>query len=248
MRRPPVTESVAVGTERMSNAISRQALRIALDGNEQVSAELLGAGRALPGGSTLLVLAHGAGNDMHHPFLSFVCERVAAGGIATLRFNFPYKETGRKAPDPAPRLEATWRAVLQRVRTDPALGFRAVFVGGKSLGGRMALRVVAQGEAVDGLVFLGYPLHPAGKPDAPRTAHFSDLGVPSLFIQGTRDPLCDLGLLKEALPLLKAKATLCVIEGGDHSFKVPKKLGLSEGEVWERIATEIVDWIGSAGR
>lgn len=223
--------------------MNERALRIQLDDGESVSASLLTPKGPRAKGAAILVLAHGAGNDMRSAFLSFVCESVAAAGIATLRFNFPYKEKGRKAPDPATRLEATWRAVLHRVREDPALGFELVFAGGKSLGGRMASRVVAQGEPAAGLVFLGYPLHPPKKPEKQRTAHFPDIKVPSLFIQGTRDSLCDLALLRGALARLNADAALHVIEGGEHSFNVPKRTGVSQNEVWTEIVAAVVNWI-----
>ncbi|NIQ28103.1 MAG: hypothetical protein GTN88_17035, partial [Gammaproteobacteria bacterium] len=152
-----------------------------------------------------------------------------------MKFNFPYKEKGRKLPDPAPKLEATWRAVLERVRSDPKFAFGRVFIGGKSLGGRMASRVVAAGEAVDGLVFLGYPLHPAGKPQKQRTAHFPQISVPSLFIQGTRDALCDLDLLRKALAQIPARAELHLVEGGDHSFARPKRMGIAEQQTWREV-------------
>ena len=182
---------------------------------------------------------------MRNPLLSFVCEGVAGSGIATLKFNFPYKEKGRKAPDPAHKLEATWRAVLSCLRRDPALDFDCVFVGGKSLGGRIASRVVAQGEQVDGLVFLGYPLHPPGKPERQRTAHFPHITVPSLFIQGTRDNLCDLALLRAALPLIRGETDLQLVEGGDHSFNLPKRMAAGQTEAWRGIVAAVVNWIGA---
>ena len=225
--------------------MAERALRIALGEKESVSACLLVPEECDPISSTLLVLAHGAGNDMRNPFLSFVCEKVAGAGIATLKFNFPYKEKGRRAPDPARKLEATWRAVLERLRRDPALAFGRVFAGGKSLGGRMASRVVAQGEQVDGLVFLGYPLHPPGKPEKQRTAHFPDISVPSLFIQGTRDSLCDLALLRRALRQMQGGSELHLVEGGDHSFNVPKRMGVKPTDVWQEIVEAVVGWIAA---
>lgn len=223
--------------------MNERTLQIALDEKESVSASILLPDRSDQNNSALLALAHGAGNDMHNPFLSFICEGVAGAGITTLKFNFPYKEKGRKAPDPAQKLEATWRAVLDRIRSDPALEFDYIFVGGKSLGGRMASRVVAQGERVDGLVLLGYPLHPPGKPEKQRTAHFSDIPVPSLFIQGTRDNLCDLALLRQALPLIPGDSDLYRVEGGDHSFNLPKRMGVAQSDVWQDIVVTVVNWI-----
>lgn len=215
---------------------------IELEGGEKVSARL----RRVAGNpqAPVLALAHGAGNDMHNPFLSHVCERVAEAGVATLKFNFPYKEKGRKAPDPARKLEDTWRAVIAWLLGGAPCRFGAVFIGGKSLGGRMASRVAAQDDPpVRGLVFLGYPLHPPSKPETLKTDHFPEIRVPSLFIQGTRDTLCDLGLLREALPRLGAEPTLHVVEGGDHSFNVPKRQGVARGKIWDHIAATVSDWI-----
>lgn len=225
--------------------MNERGLRINLDGGDSVSAVLRVPQEAEQNRCELLALAHGAGTDMCSAFLSFICESVATAGIATLKFNFPYKEQGRKAPDPAPKLEAAWRAVLERVRRDPKLKFDRVFAGGKSLGGRMASRVVAQGERVDGLVFLGYPLHPPGKPEKQRTAHFADISVPSLFIQGTRDSFCDLALLRRALPRLQGDFNLHVVEGGDHSFNLPKRMGVKQIDVWREIVEAVVSWIAA---
>jgi predicted alpha/beta-hydrolase family hydrolase len=229
-------------------SVAERALKIALGEEESVSACFLVPEASEQSSSALLMLAHGAGNDMRNPFLSFVCKGVAGAGIATLKFNFPYKEKGRKAPDPAQKLEATWRAVLDRVRRDPKLEFDRVFAGGKSLGGRMASRVVAQGEQVDGLVFLGYPLHPPGKPENLRTAHFPDITVPSLFIQGTRDNLCDLTLLRRALPQIQGESELHLVEGGDHSFNLPTRLGVKPSDVWQEIVDAVVGWIKAQKR
>lgn len=228
--------------------MNERSLRIDLDGGDSVCAVLRLPQESDQNRFELLALAHGAGADMRSAFLSYVCESVAAAGIATLKFNFPYMEKGRKAPDPARKLEATWRSVLDRLRDDPALGFANVFVGGKSLGGRMASRVVAQGEPVAGLVLLGYPLHPPGKPEKLRTEHFPRISVPSLFIQGTRDPLCDLTLLRQALPRIPGRADLHLVEGGDHSFNVLKRMGVPQEQVWKDIVARLVDWLADRSR
>jgi len=193
----------------------------------------------------VLILAHGAGNDMDHPFLSFVHQKLARRGIITVKFNFPYAEAGRKAPDHAQRLARTWRAITERVRDDakPA----ALFLGGKSMGGRVASELVAAGEQAAGLVFLGYPLHPAGRPDSLRSKHLAGITCPMLFIQGSRDSLCDLSTLRRVLPKLPAPVTLHVIEDGDHSFKVPKRAGRTEQQVWDQIAEAIASWLFETG-
>ncbi|MGA7800828.1 MAG: alpha/beta family hydrolase [Gammaproteobacteria bacterium] len=196
-----------------------------------------------PGQDPALVLAHGAGNDMDSPFISHVHEALAGRGVLTVKFNFPYKQRGARAPDRAPVLEDTWRAVIESVRGDSVLAPGALFLGGKSMGGRIASQVVAGGEAAAGLVLLGYPLHPAGKPDRLRSAHLPGVSCPMLFIEGTRDPLCDLALLETALEPVAVPVKLHVIEGGDHSFRVLKRLGRSEAEVGAEIVTTTADWI-----
>ena len=192
-----------------------------------------------PARGTALILAHGAGNDMNSPFLSFVHEAVAARGVLSVKFNFPYKERRAKLPDRTPLLEATWRALIASVRDEPALAPARLFLGGKSMGGRIASQVVAAGEACDGLVFLGYPLHPPRRPERLRTAHLSAVASPMLFIQGTRDALCDLVLLRGVLKGLRTPSILHVIEGGDHSFHAPKRSGRSESDIQHEI-TEVV--------
>jgi predicted alpha/beta-hydrolase family hydrolase len=191
----------------------------------------------------VFALAHGAGNDMNSPFLSFIHESLADSGILTVKFNFPYKELGRKAPDRGPRLEQTWRAVLQQIRTHSPLPAKRIFTGGKSMGGRIASMVAAKGESLAGLVFLGYPLHPANKPDQLRVEHLRDIKCPMLFIQGSRDRLCDLGLLEDAINALTTSVQLHVIEQGDHSFKVPKRTGRSEQDIWNEISQTICTWM-----
>lgn len=193
--------------------------------------------------TTAVVLAHGAGNDMRDPFLSCVHRACAHAGHLSIKFNFPYKEMGRKAPDPSARLEATWRAVIARVNADEALAPRAVYAGGKSMGGRIASRIVASGERVGGLIFLAYPLHAAKRPERLRDAHFAAIDCPTLFIEGDRDPLCDLALLETSRKKLAAASRLHVIRGADHSFRVLKALARSETEVWDEIVAVVLDWI-----
>jgi len=190
-----------------------------------------------------VILAHGAGNDMHHPFMCFFHERLAAEGILTVKFNFPYKEQGRKAPDRMPVLLAAWREIVRSVMTHPELAPQHLFLGGKSMGGRAASMLVAEGQSCRGLIFLGYPLHPPGKPDKPRSEHLFRIPCPMLFIQGTRDRLCGLKQLGPILDRLAAPVTLHVVEDGDHSFKVPKRTGRSEEEIREEIAGVMIRWI-----
>lgn len=224
----------------MPARVHSKKVRIHLEDGGAVSGRLCSPGDR---NDALLVLAHGAGNDMDNPFLSFVHEGVAASGIASLRFNFPYKEAGRRAPDSKTKLEAAWRSVLGWARSHPELSECTLFAGGKSLGGRIASQVVAQGESVEGLVFLGYPLHPPNRRDKLRTAHFGALRAPALFIQGTRDSLCDLSLLRDALKGTGWPTEVHVIEGGDHSFNVPKRMGVPQQSVWREIVAKVCEWI-----
>jgi predicted alpha/beta-hydrolase family hydrolase len=192
---------------------------------------------------TAVVVAHGAGNDMSNPFLSYVHEHLAKHGWMSVKFNFPYKELGRKAPDRPAVLEATWVAIIAALRGDERLAPKKLFLSGKSMGGRIASQVVAAGEKCDGLIYLGYPLHPARQPEKLRSKHLADITSPMLFIEGSRDPLCDLALLERELARSPADAKIHVIEDGDHSFKVPKRSGRSEAEIWSEIVATCNDWL-----
>jgi predicted alpha/beta-hydrolase family hydrolase len=165
-----------------------------------------------------LVIAHGAGAGMDHPFLVGFSDAMNDESVATMRFNFPYMEAGRRSPDSAPAAVAAWRAAF-----DVAIehsGNLPVFVGGKSYGGRIASMAVAEGMPAAGLVFLGYPLHPPGRQEKIRDEHLYAISLPMLFVQGTGDAFADPKLLARVLKKLGAKAELHSIEGGDHSFNV----------------------------
>jgi predicted alpha/beta-hydrolase family hydrolase len=165
-----------------------------------------------------LVLAHGAGAGMDHPFMVGFSRAMNDEGFATLRFNFPYIENGRRSPDPAPFLQEAWGAAFTaasaRTKGEP------VWAGGKSLGGRIASMATADGMPAAGLVFLGYPLHPPGKPERIRDEHLYRIDVPMIFVEGTRDPFATPELLNKVIAKLGIRATMLSIEGGDHSFNV----------------------------
>ncbi|MFQ5457705.1 MAG: alpha/beta family hydrolase, partial [Myxococcota bacterium] len=205
--------------------IRKLTFKIQVPGHPSVSAAVHVRDAWRPGAGAKLLLGHGAGNDMHNPLLAGVCERLAAAGHLAMRMNFPYKEQGRKPPDRAPVLMAALQAGADRLREDRRWAGGRLFLGGKSLGGRMASMIAAAGYSCDGLIFLGYPLHPAGRREATRDAHFPDIRVPCLFLQGSRDPLCDLRLLRPRLRRIGAPAAVYVVREGDHSFKVPKRAG-----------------------
>lgn len=190
----------------------------------------------------LLLLAHGAGAGMRHPFLASLADRLAAREIATFRYQFPYMETGTSRPDPPPKLAATVRSAVNAAgEAAPDLPRIA---GGKSLGGRMTSTAAAQAplEGVRGLVFFGFPLHPAGKPGTGRADHLQDVDAPMLFLQGTRDALADLTLLRPVLDRLGSRATLRVVEGADHSFHVLRSSGRRDDQVLEELADSVSAW------
>ncbi|MEX0991614.1 MAG: alpha/beta family hydrolase [Actinomycetota bacterium] len=167
-----------------------------------------------------LVVAPGAGSDLDAPFLVGFTRALNDAGIATMRFNFPYKESGRKAPDPEATLRATWLAAFDAAAERAGAGV-PVFAGGKSMGGRHASMCAADGMAAAGLVFLGYPLHAPGRPEKVRDAHLYGIEAPMLFIEGTRDPfVTPLDQLEGILAKLGDRAVLHEIPGGDHSFRV----------------------------
>ena len=191
-----------------------------------------------------LVLAHGAGAGMAHSFMAAVADGLADRGIATLRFNFPFAEAGAKRPDsPALAHRAIRVAVEAAGRHLPGV---PLFAGGKSFGARMTSQAQAAAAlpAVRGLVFLGFPLHPARQPSTARAAHLDDVRVPMLFVQGTRDALADADLVGGVVDRLGAGATLFVAEGADHGFHVPKRSGRTDEEAMASILDAVAAWIG----
>jgi predicted alpha/beta-hydrolase family hydrolase len=193
------------------------------------------------GAATTVVLAPGAGADMRAEFMEVFATGLAARDMRVVRFNFAYAEQGRKSPDRQPVLEDTYRAVVDHVRAHMSPG--KLVIGGKSMGGRIASHV---GTDVDGLVFLGYPLHPPGRPDRIRDAHLYELKTPMLFVEGTRDPFCPLDTLQDTISETGIDATVAVIDGGDHSFKVRASSGRSTKGAWAEVAERTVAWIDSA--
>ena len=189
------------------------------------------------------VLAHGAGAGMRHQFMEDIAGALAARGVATLRYQFPYVEHGSRRPDPPGVLEATVRAAVAMACTlAPDLPLVA---GGKSMGGRMTSNAMARRplEGVRGLVFLGFPLHPAKQPGVARAEHLERVQTPMLFLQGSRDTLADLELITGVCNALAARATLHIVEGADHSFSVLKRSGRTDAQVLDELADTITDWI-----
>lgn len=189
------------------------------------------------------VFAHGAGAGMTHSFMAKVASGLSARGIAVLRYNFPYMEKGSKRPDP-PKVA---HAAVQEAVAEAAQRFPGVplYAGGKSFGGRMT----SQAQAIEplpgvrGLAFVGFPLHPAGKPSIERAAHLEEVKVPMLFLQGTRDELADLELLEPVVDRLGDRARLVTFEHADHSFHAPAKSGVKDAQIMERMLNAMKEWM-----
>jgi hypothetical protein len=194
---------------------------------------------------TAVVLGHGAGGNRRTVMLVDLAETLVVSGRQAVLYNFPYSDHGRGAPDPPDVLERTARAVGEYARA--TLGAGKVVLGGKSMGGRIASQVVAKGAPADGLVFLGYPLHPPGKTQVRRDRHLPAIQAPMLFVQGTRDAFARWDLLEALIERLAPHAALHRVEDGDHSFKVPKRAGRRPAEVQKEIFDAILAWLGAHG-
>ena len=217
---------------------------IPLEDGQHVSGLLL----APPGARAAYVLAHGAGAGMTHPFMAAVSQGLAGRGIATLRFQFPAMERGSKRVDTPKAAQATVRsAVAEAARRMPGL---PLFAGGKSFGGRMTSQAQAESPlpGVRGLAFLGFPLHPAGRPATQRGVHLASVGIPMLFLQGSRDDLASLALLEPLVKELGPRATLAVFADADHSFHVPARNAArtNDAEVLARVLDTLAAWMESS--
>ncbi|OPY06452.1 MAG: Alpha/beta hydrolase family protein [Syntrophaceae bacterium PtaB.Bin038] len=193
---------------------------------------------------TGVIVAHGAGNDMEHPLLASFADGLAGAGYPAMRFNFPYKEKGLKLPDPPAKLEKAWAAAFRVFREESGVHAARIVAAGKSMGGRIASQMASDGTLpVDGLIFLGYPLHPEGDPSRLRDAHLYRVGVPMLFFAGTRDRLCDVATLRGVLGKVTAPWELEIVEGGDHSFELPRAAGVPQPDVFARIVNTSIRWL-----
>jgi predicted alpha/beta-hydrolase family hydrolase len=192
-----------------------------------------------------LVLAHGAGGRQSHPWMVQIARAIASHDVDVVTFDFLYTHAGRRVPDRAPVLEATWAAVVASVRARRDVAHGRLFIGGKSMGGRIATQVAAKGGAgpLAGLVLLGYPLHPPGKPEVLRTAHLAGIGEPMLFVQGTRDAFGGPDELRPFVEVPPIRARIVAIEGGDHSLTPPKRTGGGLAAVVDRVAAEVARFV-----
>ena len=245
----------------MKNEVEELSIRV--NERDRVSALLYAASKQDRVGTTV-ILGHGAGANQLSPFMRLFASGLAERGFDAMTFNFVYLEQGRRVPDPKAKLESCYSAVIEKAREHKKLKGNRLAIGGKSMGGRIASQVAAgendralpdgraSANSVSGrsasteiaaLICLGYPLHPPGRPDKLRDAHLKDIRAPILIVQGSRDAFGAPEELREVIKRLHLPATLHVIEGGDHSFKVPKGLGVPQAQVYENVMDEIARWL-----
>jgi len=223
-------------------------LTIQVNDKEAVTALVYPADKKNHAGITV-VLGHGAGANQSSGFMRMFAKGLAARGLDVMTFNFIYMEQGRSVPDQKPKLEACFRAVIETALKHKKLKKNRLVIGGKSMGGRIASQVMAGEEKeafaddVAGLVFLGYPLHPPGQSSKLRVEHLEHIHKPMLFVQGTRDALGTPDEIQPYIKSLRPAAKIYAIEGGDHSFKAPKKLGMPQEQVFESAMDEIDRWV-----
>jgi predicted alpha/beta-hydrolase family hydrolase len=224
--------------------MNSEKVSIASGNDDRISGIISGPGRLRDSRQTGLIFAHGAANDMNHPLMVFVAEELAKAGYVTLRFNFPYKEKGKNTPDPQATLIRTWQSVYGYMKNKTPYEIEEIIAVGKSMGGRIASQMVADDLMdVAKLIFLGYPLHAPGKKDQLRDTHLYEIKAPMLFFAGTRDPFCDISLLKGVLDKLSCKWDLELIEKGDHSFNLPKAESRFQTDVYRQVIEKCLDWI-----
>jgi predicted alpha/beta-hydrolase family hydrolase len=241
---------------------------ISLDDGSSVTGLLYRPSKAARSGVTL-ILGHGVGAGQLHPFMQLFASGFAERGIDVMTFNFQYMEQGRRVPDPKGKLEACYRAVIEAARKHKSLKGNRVVIGGKSMGGRIASQVAAldcggstplsdgaanssrkskpqvapSSDDIAGLVFLGYPLHPPGKPEQLRDAHLPQITAPMLFVQGSRDAFGTADELRAMIKKHRQRATLHIVEGGDHTLRVPKTSSIPQDEIYAATMNAIATWI-----
>ena len=226
-------------------AIDPEKLIVTINERDSVTALVYPAPKKVRAGVSL-ILGHGAGAGQLHPFMRLFANGLAERGFDLMTFNFIYMEQGRGVPDPNAKLEACYRSVIEAVDRHKKLKGNRLAIGGKSMGGRIASQVAAQLDNTDeiaALVFLGYPLHPPGRPDKLRDAHLPQIKAPMLFVQGERDAFGTPDELRATIKQYYLRATLHIVDGGDHSLKVPKSLGIPQDQIYETTMDEISHWL-----
>jgi predicted alpha/beta-hydrolase family hydrolase len=222
---------------------------IEIIGIGNVSAVLSGPDQPDDSNKTGVIIAHGAANDMNNNLIVAAAAGLASAGYTTLRFNFPYKEKGKKSPDTESTLIRTWQSAVSHILTNKRFPVDRVVAAGKSMGGRIASQMVSADQlAVEALIFFGYPLHAPGRTDKLRDSHLYEIKKPMLFFAGTRDPLCNMEKLREVLHRLPGQFDLEIVEGGDHSFKLPKSSSSSEDSVHRQIVEKCLQWLDPIAR
>lgn len=224
-------------SERAGAAAAGVEWRIAVDG---VATSALYEPAHTGAGDVVFVCGHGAGGHLRDRAMEALTPALRAAGVGVVRFNFLYREQGSRRPDPMPRLRACMSAVIEHARA--ALGPRVLWIGGRSMGGRTASMLAADGYPCNGLLLLAYPLHPAGKPEKLRAAHLADIRVPVLCLNGTRDTLCRRDLMEPVVAPLAAHWTQHWLDGADHSFHVLRSSGRTEAEVMAEAIDTIREW------
>jgi predicted alpha/beta-hydrolase family hydrolase len=223
--------------------IKPEELSVGVNERESVSALLYAASKRGRVGVTVL-LGHGAGANQMSAFMRMFASGLVTRGFDAMTFNFLYTEQSRRFPDPKARLEACYLAAIQAALTHKKLKGNRLVIGGKSMGGRIASQVAAGGsDNIAALVFLGYPLHPPGKPEHLRAEHLKNIRAPMLFVQGSRDAFGTSDEIQAVIKKLRLPATLHVVEVGDHSFKVPKSSQVPQQQVYEAVMNEVGDWL-----
>ena len=224
--------------------MKQKAVTITIPGQGSVSGIIESPDQLNKNSSTGIVFAHGMSNDMHHPSLQGVAQGLADLGYITLRFNFLYKDKGKKSADPDHRLIACWQAALDHLIHQSGYKVSTVVAAGKSLGARIASLAAANGEInPNRIIFLGYPLHAPGRKESLRDAHLPAIRVPMLFFEGTRDPFCDLGLLSGVIDRLTTPVELEIIQGGNHGFELPVSDPREPFEVYRQIVEKSHEWL-----
>ena len=219
---------------------------IDISGTGPVSAVMSAPDRIQGSASTGVIIAHGASNNMNNDLIVAFSEGLADAGYITLRFNFPSTEKGKKSPDGQATLVRTWQHVYAWLKRNNQVSVDRIITAGKSMGGRVAAQMVAEGQLdAAAMIFLGYPLHAPGRTDQLRDAPLFQIKAPMLFIEGTQDPLCNLARLRQVLGRLHGSVALESIEGGNHSFKLPSSLSRSAADVHRQIVEKSVWWLAS---
>ena len=193
---------------------------------------------------TAVIMAHGAANDMNEPLLCHLAEGLCRAGYLAMRFNFPYRTEGRQRPDSQRVLESSWLEVINWLRNEKKFTLDRVVAGGKSMGARVVSQLAGAGRLeAQGYAFWGYPLHPPGKKHQPRDSHLDHIQAAMLFVTGTRDAFCDMALLEGVIDRLGSRATLEVVDDGDHSFKMPKASDTPQQAVYDHILARTLTWL-----